>query len=209
MRFTPVTPDHLARQLSETFQRRHPDGHPLRVALDAPSFVDLGPLADAVAADLERAGRPVARVRASGFYRDASLRFEYGKTDTDSFYTGWLDTAALQREVLAPLGPSGAGDFVPALRDPRTNRSVRVERVPLPPPGVLLVTGELLLGAGLAFDLTVHAWVTRQARRRQVPQEQAWTLPAYDRYDIEVDPTALADIVLRFDDAARPAIAVR
>ena len=209
MRFTPISPDRLAAQLAELCRLRHPDGHALRLALDAPSFADLTALCASLRSGLQRHGVPVAQLGTAGFYRDASLRFEYGRTDVESFYSGWLDTRALQREVLAPLGPDGDGSYLPSLRDPATNRSVRSQRISLDPAGVLLVTGELLLGVGLRFDLTVHAWVTRQARRRQVPDDLAWTLPAYDRYDIEVDPTAVADVVLRYDDPRRPALGLR
>jgi hypothetical protein len=209
VRFTPIAPEPLAAQLEELLRRRHPGTHPLRVALDAPALVDLGPLVDGLTRRLQRAGVPIVVIASHGYYRDASLRFEYGKTDLESFYSGWLDSAGLQREVLRPLGPDGDGRYLPALRDPVSNRSVRTDRVALDPSGVALVTGELLLGVGLEFDLTVHAWVTRQARRRLIAEDRAWTLPAYDRYDIDVDPTGLADVVLRYDDPARPAIAVR
>ena len=74
---------------------------------------------------------------------------------------------------------------------------------------MLLVRGELLLSAGLPFDLTVHAAVSRQARKRLTPAELQWTLPAFDRYDLEVDPAGTADVVIRYDDPRRPALLVR
>jgi hypothetical protein len=74
---------------------------------------------------------------------------------------------------------------------------------------VLSVTGELLFGHDLPFDLTVHAWVSRQARGRRTDPDWAWALPAFDRYDLDVNPVSLADVVLRYDDPAHPAIAVR
>jgi hypothetical protein len=36
--------------------------------------------------------------------------------------------------------------------------------------------------------------------------EQGWELPAFDRYDDEVDPVALADAVVLADHADRPAL---
>ncbi len=87
-----------------------------------------------------------------------------------------------------------------------SNRATRAETIELPTAGVLLLVGELLLGRGLHLDLTVHIAVSRQARRRRVPDELAWTLPAFDRYDIEVDPAGLADLVVRWDDPQRPAL---
>jgi len=71
---------------------------------------------------------------------------------------------------------------------------------------VLLVSGALLLGRGLPFDLTVHLALSPGALRRGTPPEWAWTLPAYARYDAEVDPALLADIVIRADDPDHPAV---
>jgi hypothetical protein len=206
-RFSPVSPELLASRLAGLCGDRHPGTHPLRVALDGPACADLSEPVALLTTELRAAGRPVALVEASTFYRDASLRLEYGRTDVESFYTGWLDTAALQREVLDLL--VSRGSYLPSLRDPVSNRSTRAEPERLPPAGVLLVCGELLLGAGLHFDLTVHAAVSRQARKRLTPPDAQWTLAAFDRYDIEVDPAGSADVVIRYDDPRHPALLIR
>lgn len=208
-RYTAITPQALARQLVELLVRRHPGSHPLRVALDAPGWVGLEPLTEALRTGLPALGHPVGVVQARDFYRDASLRFEHGKTDIESFYTGWLDLGALQREVLSPLAVAENARYLPALRDAATNRAARAQPAPLPAAGVLLVCGELLLGAGLSFDLAVHLALSRAARKRQVPEDRRWTLPAFDRYDIDVDPAGLADVVIRYDDPRHPAVSVR
>ncbi len=206
-RFRPVSPTLLASRLAELCQDRHPGRHPLRVALDGPACADLDGPVRLLTDELRAAGRPVALVDATSYYRDASLRLEYGRTDVESFYTGWLDAAALRREVLDPLAERG--EYLPSLRDPVTNRSTRAEPQSLAPGGVLLVRGELLLAAGLPFDLTVHAAVSRQARKRLTPQDRQWTLPAFDRYDLDVDPAGTADAVIRYDDPRHPALAIR
>jgi len=69
-----------------------------------------------------------------------------------------------------------------------------------------MVPGALLLGVGLAFDLVVHLRMSPAARQRLTPPEQAWELPAFDRYDDEVDPAALADAVVLADHPDRPAL---
>ncbi len=206
-RFRPVSPQLLADELVAEFASRHPGSHPLRVGLDAPACADLYPLLSLLD-DRQRAiGRPVAIVPTRLFYRDASLRWEHGKADLDSFYDGWLDTGALQREVLRPL--SVDGNYLPSLRDPDSNRSTRAVPLQLPPNGVVLLIGELLLGHGLELDLTVHFSVSRQARRRQTPDDLQWTLPAHDRYELEVGPAGIADLVVRYDDPAHPALLIR
>lgn len=206
-RYRPVSRQRLADELATELAARHRRQHPLRVALDAPACADLAPVLTLLADRLREAGHPVAVLPARLFYRDAALRWEHGKTDVESFYTGWLDTAALQREVLLPLAADGS--YLPSLRDPDSNRSTRAERLRLPPTGIAVITGELLLGGGLSFDTMVHVSVSRQARRRQTPAELQWTLPAHDRYEIEVDPAGSADLVIRYDDPLRPALLVR
>lgn len=151
-------------------------------------------------------GRPAVVVPADGFFRPASLRLEHGRTDPDARYTDWLDTGALAREVLDPLGPGGAGGYLPALWDVERDRAVRAHRQRMPPGGILLVPGALLLGVGLAFDVVVHLRVAPAARRRLAPAGQAWELPAFDRYDEEVDPVAAADAVVLADHPDRPAL---
>lgn len=206
-RFRPVSPELLASELVAVFSARHPGSRPLRVGLDAPAWVEPEPLLALLDDRLRAAGRPVAVVWTRLFYRDAALRWEYGKDDLDSYYDGWLDTGALQREVLRPLATDGS--YLPSLRDPDSNRSTRAAPVQLPSNGVALLVGELLLGHGLDLDLSVHFSVNRQARRRQAPDDLQWTLPAHDRYELEVDPAGIADLVVRYDDPAHPALLIR
>ncbi|SEO72296.1 hypothetical protein SAMN05660991_01472 [Trujillonella endophytica] len=154
-------------------------------------------------------GRPAAVVPAPGFYRPASLRLEHGRTDPDARYTDWLDTGALAREVLDPLGPGGSGEYLPVLWDLDRDRAARQPRLPMPAGGVLILAGALLQGVGLALDVVVHLRVAPAARRRRTPEPDAWQLPAFDRYDDEVDPAALADAVVLADSPDHPALVLQ
>jgi hypothetical protein len=192
-----------------------PGAAALRVAVDgldlpgAPGITGPHALAEALAERLPSLSRPAAVVPAEGFYRPASLRLEHGRTDPDARYTDWLDAQALAREVLDRVGPGGPGEYLPALWDLARDRAARLDRRPAPAGGVLLVPGSLLQGLGLAFDVVVHLRVSPAARRRRMPEDRAWELPAFDRYDDEVDPVALADAVVLADHADRPALLVR
>jgi hypothetical protein len=172
----------------------------VRIAVDGPPCADPDGLAAALAEPVRALGRPFVHVRADAFWRDASVRLEYGREDVDSYLT-WLDDGALRREVLQP-----GGWYLPSLRDPVTNRATRVERVPLPADAILVISGSLLLGRGLPFDRVVHLAVSAAARRRRTSPEQSWTLGAFDRYDAEVGPADLADVVIRLDDPRHPAV---
>jgi hypothetical protein len=172
----------------------------LRVAVDGAPAAAPERLADALVEPLQVLGRPVIRVRAQDFLRPASLRFERGRADPDSRYDDWLDAGGLRREALT-------GDQVlPALWNAETDRATRASYVPLPASGVVIVSGELLLGRGLPLDLSVHLWLSPAALTRRTDASEAWSLPAFARYDTEVSPLTTADVAVRFDDPDHPAM---
>ena len=206
--FRPITPELVPLTIADLLLARGLD-HPQRVAVDGPAAAAPAELAEQIALALRTTGRAATVIAAASFWRDASLRLEYGRTDVDSYARDWLDTGALTREVLDPLGPGGSAEFLPALRDPVSNRSRRDPYRTAAPDEVVLVAGELLLGAGLTFDTTIHLSLSSAARARRTAPDDAWTLPAHDRYDVEVDPAETADIVIGWNDRAHPALRVR
>ena len=146
-------------------------------------------------------------VRADDFWLPAGQRFEYGREDEESWLNGWLDEGSLRREVLDSFPDTGRA--LPALRDPRTDRSARVAVLSLPADGVVVVSGSVLLGRGLPFDVRVHLRLTPAALVRRTPDDQAWTLPALGRYVNERKPLDEADLVVRYDDPRHPALVER
>jgi hypothetical protein len=206
-RYAAISPARLPDALAEWLVAADIPGRVLRVALDGPQVAGPDELADALTEPLRTRGRPAIHVTTKTFWRDASLRLEHGRQDVAS-YPDWLDAAALRREVLDPLGRGGSGEFVPSLRDPATNRATRAPRRTAPPGSVLLVSGELLLGRDLPFDATIHLAVGAAARARRTAADWAWTLPAFDAYDRDVDPAGRADIVVRLDDPRHPAMSL-
>lgn len=175
----------------------------VRVALDGAPAAEPQRLADTLIEQLGVRGRRAVHVRAESFWRDASLRLEYGREDVDS-YPSWLDADALRREVLDPVVDSG--DYLPSLRDPATNRSTRTPAQHAAPGTVLLVSGSFLIGLGLPFDLTVHLDLSPGALARRTPDDQGWTLPAFARYRDAADPAGAADVTVRADDPRHPAV---
>jgi hypothetical protein len=204
MPIRPLTPDALLDELAAAVDAVG-DGT-VRVLLDGapPSRPDL--VADGLVDRLRVRSRAVLRVSAWDFLRPASVRLERGRTDPDAFYDDWLDEGALVREVLAPAGPGGSRRVLPRLWDVATDRAVRAGREVLAEGGVVLVDGPLLLGRGLPAELAVHLALSPAALARGTPEAEAWTLPAYARYADEVDPPAVADLVVRADHPDRPAL---
>lgn len=205
MRASPISPARLTESLCDRIAAA-PRERRLRVAVDGAPAASPGALADTLVGPLRTRGREVVRVSADDFLRPASLRYELGRHDPDVFYDDWPDLGALAREVLRPLEPGGTGKVLPSLWDSTADRATRAPYVLLPPGGVLLLDGALLLGRGLSFDLTVHLNLSAAALARRIEPDQAWTLPAYARYERQADPMRTADIVIRMDDPRHPAL---
>lgn len=204
----PISPERLTAMLTERIDAL-PAGDSsrrLRVAIDGAAAARPAELADALVEPLRLRGRPVLRVSAADFLRPASLRLEYGRHDPDAYYDTWLDDGALLREVLDPLEPGGSGRVLPSLWDAAADRATRAPYAELPPGGVLLLDGALLLGRWLPFELTVHLALSPGALARRTPPDEQWTLPAFARYEAETDPTSLADLTVRSDDPRHPAL---
>ncbi|MGA8116270.1 MAG: uridine kinase [Actinocatenispora sp.] len=205
MRAEPMTPQRLVALLVEHIEAIQTP-HPVRILLDGPAPARPAELADALTEPLRVLGRPVLRVSAGDFLRPASLRLEHGRRDPDAYYESWLDTAALRREVLDPLGPDGSRQYLPSLWNAHTDRATRAPYRTAAPGAVLAVDGALLLGQGLPAELSVHLDVSPTVLRRRLDPDRQWTLPAFDRYAAEVDPWLTADLVVRCDDPAHPAL---
>jgi len=209
VRARPISPSALVNVLADRLAAWSAAGDRLRVAVDGAPPAGPAVLADALVDPLRARGRPVVRVGAAEFWRPASLRFEHGREDPDARYEDWLDEGALVREVLDPWGPGGSGRYLPSLWDADRDRATRAAYADAPPGAVLIVDGSLLLGRWLPFDVVVHLALSPAALERQLPSEQQWALPAYQRYAAEVAPEQAADVVVRFDHADRPALVER
>lgn len=203
MQVTPVTRARLAEEIAELLG---PSPGRARVGIDGAPPTRPDELAYAVAALLRTTGRSTLVVAATDFWRPASVRLEFGHTDSDALLDLALDAPALRREVLDPVAPGGSGRALPRLWDATTDRSYRADYVPLVANAVVLVAGHLLLGRGLPFDLTVHLHMSPAALTRHTAPAEHWTLPAYARYAAEHDPATEADVLVLADHPDRPAI---
>lgn len=204
-RIRPLSPDLLVVELADRIAATE-TGRRLRVAIDGPAAAAPGDLAGSLIDPLRVRGRPALHVRAADFLRPASLRLELGRTNPDAFYERWLDEPGLRREVLDPLRPGAAGRVLPSLWDTATDRATRAAYLEVPAGAAVLVSGSLLLGGGLPFDFVVHLALSPAALARRTEPDLQWTLPAYARYEDEVRPQELADVVIRLDDPRHPAV---
>jgi hypothetical protein len=204
VRIRPITPEALVEELADRVAIACDPGVVTRVAVDGAPATRPDQLAAALLDPLRVRGRAAHWVSMAGFLRPASVRLERGHTDPDAYYESWWDLDGLRREVLDRV--TETGQFLPSLWDARIDRATRADYLSLPPGGVLLVSGPLLLGAGLPFELTVHLHMSAAALLRRTGPDDPWTLPAYARYADEVAPATFADVVVRMDDPRHPAV---
>jgi len=197
--FTPLTPRALSAAVAE---RAGSLIGRACIAVSAPDAADPVEFAHRLAADLRLRGRATDVVALHDFVRPASVRLEHGRTDPDSYRHGWFDYDALDREVLRSLRERGR--WLPRLWDEDTDRSAREHSREAADAQILVVAGPMLLGRGLAFDLTIALTMSRGALERRTRPEDRWT----------VDPLLThvctdADVLVRYDHPDRPAVLQR
>jgi hypothetical protein len=207
MRFRPLTPDLLVRDLADRIDRR-PEPRP-RVGFDGFEEVGSTALAEAVAERLRELGRPVVRVSTRWWWRAASLRLEIGRTDIDMLLHGWVDMAALRRELLDPIAADAPDGYVPRLRDPSSDRAVREARRPIEPRAVVILDGPFLLADPVGLDAVVHLQVSTGALSRALAPDRQWWVEAHERYRATETPAHRADAVIAYDHPSAPAIVWR
>lgn len=205
VRFTPLTPSRLARELARWIDSLTLD-HPV-VGFDGAGEIGAGDLADAVAGELLTLGRVSIRASTPWWWRPASLRLEYGRTDIDMLLAGWVDVKSLRRELLDPLGPGGSGQYLRRLRDPVTDRSVREPRRAVADRAVLLLDGPFLQATGIPLDGLVYLQVTPGTLARALPPDRQWWVDALRSYLEQDRPGDAATAVVAYDHPAAPAIA--
>lgn len=207
MRFVPLSPGRLVAELADRVEGR-PDERMggAVVGFDGPAECGVGPLADAVAAELRGRGSAVVRASTSWWWRPAALRLELGREDVEMLLTGWVDADALRRELLDPV-VSGKGAFISRLRDPGTDRSVRQLPEPVPPQALLLLDGPFLCATELPLDVLVGFQLGRGTMLRSLPPQQHWWTRAFETYDDRYQPLEHADVLLAYDHPSAPAAA--
>ena len=216
MRFTPLSPVGLVEALATWLDRRVEellavDGPTARLAsagwvfgFDGPDELGTAELADRVAEAVRRRGRPVIRASTGRWWRPSALRLELGRHDVDMLLTGWVDSAALRRELIDPL-VGGGRPYITELRNPETDRSVRQRPLLAAPGAVLLLDGAFLLAADLPLDGVVGLRVGASALERALSPDKAWWTAAFERYDQDYRPIERADVLLAYDHPGAPA----
>lgn len=209
---TPVTPAALAglaaRRAADLLDGARSAGTVVRLGVDGAVEAETAALADQVADAALAQGTAVLRVRAAGFLHRRSVRMEHGAHDVDAAFDRWVDWGSLLREVLDPLADPADLSWLPALRDPVTDRTSREPARTAAPGALLVLDGPYLLRWELsgALDVVVHLQTSAAALRRRFPAPEDPRPGAWARYLSETDPASRADVVARYDHPGRPAL---
>ena len=105
VRVRPVSMPLLLDEIAATLIGR--GGQRQRVAIDGAAGLAPAEFGHGLAEALRDQGQPALHISTDDFLLPASQRFEFGKTDVESFYLGWRDESGLRREVLDPAAPDG------------------------------------------------------------------------------------------------------
>ncbi|MTD14547.1 uridine kinase [Nakamurella sp. YIM 132087] len=204
MRFTPVSPDRLARAIAD----RVATGRSVVVGIDGDPAIGAGELADRVAEAVRAGGRQVIRADLSDWWRPASVRLEYGHEDVDSLLDAWVDVGALDRELLVPLRegrPIRVRNW-----DALADRAFREAAVDVAPTAVLVLAGAFLGRVVPDADLTVQLQVKESTLRRLLPGDRGWWLEGHrldrEQRSLSGDPVGPDRMVVSYDHPAAPAI---
>jgi uridine kinase len=200
--------------------------HVVRVAVDGPDAAGKSTFADALAAAVRMRGHSAIRASIDGFHRPRAERHARGELSSAGYYLDSFDLARLRADLLEPLGPAGSGSYRAAAFDHESDRPVAepvriaAARSVLVVDGVFLLRPELrdcwevavyldandseILERALARD-TARMGGADAVRERYVQRY----LPAQRRYERDVDPRGLADVVIENSDPSRPVVTRR
>lgn len=192
----------------------------VRVAIDGRTAAGKTTLGHELARVLADHGRVVLRASLDDFKRPWSERHLYDRTSGEGYYRNAYDFEAMRALLLEPAAPSGTGQVTLCSIDPITQVDHSDKRVPMPEDGVLIVDSVFAFRPELNDHWDLRIWVeidaelsVRRGTQRDAPRDGADTAKALHRerygtaeaiYIAEVDPLALADVIVDNSDFDQP-----
>lgn len=194
----------------------------LRVAVDGRTAAGKTSFGHELAERISAAGRAVLRASLDDFKKPWRDRHLYDRESGEGFYRNAFDVDAIRRLLLEPGGPTGSGQVVLCSIDPLTEVDHSGAMTSMAPDAVLVVDGVFALRPELVGHWDLRIWLEVPAalslERGVNRDEGTWAGSQAeaihrDRYAVaervylrEVDPVALADVVIDNRDLADPKI---
>lgn len=196
-----------------------PDDRTRAVAIDGMSCVGKTSLANAIAAIVDGAGRPVVRVAYDDFHHPRGVRHRRDRLSAEGYLLDSFDADALRRLVLAPLATQ-ANEIVTASFDLAADEPLSPSPTRVAASAVVVIDGSFLLTPDFdgAWDLAVllvaePAAVLARAMVRDTDlgtPEQVRELylrrylGAWALHEERHDPWSHADVVVDLTDPQAP-----
>lgn len=193
----------------------------LRVVVDGLTAAGKTSFGRELARGLARMGRPVYRATLDDFKRPWRDRYRYDRESAEGYYRNASDIDALRSLLLDPAAPTGDGVIALCSIDPITQIDHSMTTVAMPANGVLVVDGVFAFRPELDAYWDLRVWLEidpEVSMRRGVERDaemdggvEESTRLHRDRYlagellyIAEVDPRAVADVVVDNTDFERP-----
>lgn len=192
----------------------------VRVAIDGRTAAGKTTLGHELVRVLAENGRVVLRASLDDFKRPWSERHLYDRTTGEGYYRNAYDFEAITAQLLEPAAPTGSGQVALCSIDPLTQINHSDKRVSMPGDGILIVDSVFAFRPELNDHWDLRIWVeidaelsVRRGTQRDAPREGAETAEALHReryggaeavYITEVDPVALADVIVDNSDFDQP-----
>ena len=193
--------------------------HPTRVAIDGVDAAGKTTLADELIAPLSATGRQIIRASVDGFHRPRAVRYRRGTDSAEGYFLDSFDYAALQKELLDPLGPAGTRWFRSAVFDYRSDQPVNGPPRAAAIDAILLFDGVFLQRPELADAWDFRIWVEApfaitvpRAVRRDAGRDDGLVRAMYERryvpgqilYLTQCAPREAANVIVDNADFDRP-----
>jgi len=187
--------------------------YPARIGVDGFCAAGKTTIAEALAAVLSASGAEVIRVSTDDYQNPPEVRWQLGDSSPEGFYRHAVDFDTMEREVLAPLGPSGSKLYRTSSYDIFARRPHVSEQSVAPDDGVLLLDGLFLhterIARALDYTIFVDApfdiCVERARARNQERREDAAAverlyrsryIPGFQLYLSECHPREVASATI-------------
>ncbi|MGC5019318.1 uridylate kinase [Micromonospora sp. DT47] len=189
------------------------------VGVDGPDVAGKTTLADQLARALDV---PTLRASIDGFHQSRELRYQRGELSAEGYYRDSFDHQALLSECLRPFG-EGVARVQIARYDHKTDAGSSVRVAEVPARAVLIFDGVFLLREQLRDQWTLSVYLRvspRETLRRAKVRDMnlfgsheeierrylGRYLPGQALYRSEVDPEAIAQVVVDNDRADAPTV---
>jgi uridine kinase len=149
-------------------------GHPTRVAIDGVTASGKSTLARELSEALSQLGRPVIHVSMDGFHHPRARRYRQGRESARGYYEDAYDFAALVRELLEPLGPTGDRRYRTSVIALETDTPTAEPLKTAPEAAVLVVDGTFLQRPEVGDLWDERVWVKTPleiARQRGIDRD--------------------------------------